>query len=66
MVPSSSAHCVTGSTTSASSAVSDGTRSHTTSRSSARRFAATRSASGALTTTFDPCRSKARGRPSSA
>ena len=65
-MPSSSAHCVTGSTKSASAAVSEKKKSHTTSRSSASRPARTCETSGADTTTFDPCTSRQRtGPPSS-
>ena len=49
MVPVSSAHWVTGNTTSASAAVSDMTTSQTTSRSSARIRSATRADAGADT-----------------
>ena len=63
IVPSSSAHWVTGSTTSASSVVSLGTRSQTTSRSSAASRRRTALASGALTTGLLPCTNSARTSP---
>ena len=59
-VPVSSAHCVTGNTTSANAAVSDSTTSHTARKSSARNRDVTKSASGADTTGFDPATSRAR------
>ncbi len=60
MVPVSSAHCVTGSTTSASAAVSDITRSQTTSRSRAASRSVTWVAFGAETTMLLPNTSSAR------
>ena len=63
-MPVSSAHCVTGSTTSAIAAVSDITTSQTTSRSSASSRAVTWVALGALTTMLEPMTSSAEG-PSS-
>ena len=60
MVPSSSAHWVTGSTTSASAAVSERKKSQTTSRSRRASPSRTRLTFGAETTTFDPCTSRAR------
>lgn len=63
MVPSSSAHCVTGSTTSAARAVSEGTKSATTSRSSAASRSPTCPACGAETTGFEPNTSSPRGPP---
>ena len=63
-MPVSSAHCVTGSTTSAIAAVSDITTSQTTSRSSASSRVVTCVALGALTTMLDPRTSIAEG-PSS-
>ena len=59
-MPSSSAHCVTGSTTSASRAVSEGTKSQTTSRSSAPSRRMRSVASGTLTTRFEPWTNSAR------
>ena len=61
MVPVSSAHWVTGSTTSASAAVSLITRSATTSRSSAASRSATWLAFGADTTMLLPKTSSALG-----
>ncbi len=54
MVPVSSAHCVTGSTTSASRAVSESTTSHTARKSSDRSRSSTCAARGAETTGLDP------------
>ncbi len=53
-MPSSSAHCVTGNTTSAIAAVSDITKSATTNRSSAFKRSATPDARGADTTGLLP------------
>ena len=64
MVPVSSAHCVTGRTTSASAAVSLSTRSATTSRSRSASRAATWVAFGAETTMLQPKTSSAFGPPS--
>ena len=61
MVPVSSAHWVTGRTTSASAAVSDSTMSATTSRSSDSSRSATWLALGAETTMLLPKTSSARG-----
>lgn len=60
VVPVSSAHCVTGSTTSASSAVSDSTTSHTARKSSERMRSSTCAARGADTTGLEPISSSAR------
>ncbi len=59
-MPVSSAHCVTGRTTSASAAVSDSTTSQTTSRSSASIRSATWAEAGAETTGLEPNTSRAR------
>ena len=64
MVPVSSAHWVTGSTTSAIAAVSDITRSATTSRSRAASRSVTWVARGAETTMLLPNTSSARAPPS--
>ena len=64
MVPVSSAHCVTGRTTSASAAVSLITMSATTSRSRSASRAATWVALGAETTMLLPKTSSAFGPPS--
>ena len=61
MVPVSSAHWVTGSTTSASAAVSLITMSATTSRSSAARRSVTWEAFGAETTMLEPKTSRLLG-----
>ncbi len=59
-VPVSSAHCVTGSTTSASRADSESTTSQTTRKSSARMRSSTCAARGADTTGLDAISSSAR------
>ena len=64
MVPSSSAHCVTGSTTSARSAVSEGTTSATTRRSRRPRASRTTETFGADTTGLAPWTRSALGPPS--
>ena len=64
MVPSSSAHCAVGSTTSAMPAVSDRKMSETTRKSRAASRSATRLASGAETTMFEASTSRARTPPS--
>ena len=64
-MPSSSAHCVTGRTTSARRAVSDGNASHTTSKSNRFKRSSNSAALGADTTGFAPMTHKARTPPRS-
>ena len=60
VVPSSSAHCAEGNTTSARLAVSERKKSATTRQSSARKRSPTRMPSGAETAMFDPMTNIAR------
>ena len=64
IVPSSSAHCAIGSTTSARSAVSDRKKSATTRKSSASSRSCTWPARGAETTMLEPMTKSARTPPS--